>query len=51
MHMNLKPNKHRIISFNTTIMASLGFIIVVTSHPPLIKGGGGGTKLFARKGG
>ena len=53
MHMNLKPNKHRIISFNTTIMASLGFIIVVTPPPPhLIKGGGGGgTKLFARKGG
>ena len=43
MHMNLKPNKHRIISFNTTIMASLGFIIVVTSPPPfLLKGGGGG---------
>ena len=50
MHMNLKPNKHKIISFNTTTMASLGFIIVVTS-PPLLKGGGGGTKFFARKGG
>ena len=30
MYMNLKPNKHKIISFNTTIMASLGFI-----GPPL----------------
>ena len=28
--MNLKPNKHKIISFNTTTMASLGFIA-----PPL----------------
>ena len=26
--MNLKPNKHKIISFNTTTMTSLGFIIV-----------------------
>ena len=26
MYMNLKPNKHKIISFNTTTMASLGFI-------------------------
>ena len=26
MHMNLKPNKHKRISFNTTTMASLGFI-------------------------
>ena len=43
MHMNLKPNKHKIISFNTTNMTSLGFIIVGTSHPspPLIKGGRG----------
>ena len=24
--MNLKPNKHKRISFNTTTMASLGFI-------------------------
>ena len=31
MHMNLKPNKRKIISFNTTTMASLGFIIVVTT--------------------
>ena len=26
MYMNLKPNKHKIISFNTTTMTSLGFI-------------------------
>ena len=26
MYMNLKPNKHKIISFNITTMASLGFI-------------------------
>ena len=26
MHMNLKPNKHKRISFNTTTMATLGFI-------------------------
>ena len=26
MYMNLKPNKHKRISFNTTTMASLGFI-------------------------
>ena len=25
--MNLKPNKHKRISFNTTPMASLGFIV------------------------
>ena len=30
MYMNLKPNKHKRISFNTTTMASLGFI-----GPPL----------------
>ena len=30
MYMNLKPNKHKRISFNTTIMTSLGFI-----RPPL----------------
>ena len=33
MYTNLKPNKHKIISFNTTIMASLGFIVV--GIPPL----------------
>ena len=27
MYMNLKPNKHKIISFNTTTLTSLGFII------------------------
>ena len=26
MYMNLKPNKHKTISFSTTTMASLGFI-------------------------
>ena len=31
MHMNLKPNKHKIISFNTTL---LGFIIVGTPLGP-----------------
>ena len=30
MYMNLKPNKHKRIYFNTTTMASLGFIA-----PPL----------------
>ena len=30
MYMNLKPNQHKIISFNTTIMTSLVFI-----GPPL----------------
>ena len=30
MYMNLKPNQHKRISFNTTIMTSLGFI-----GPPL----------------
>ena len=41
--MNLKPNKHEIISFNTTTMTSLGFIIVGPPPPPppfLLKGGG-----------
>ena len=32
--MNLKLNKHKLISFNTTTMRSLGFIIVATSPPP-----------------
>ena len=31
MYMNLKPNKRKRISFNTTTMASLGFI----APPPL----------------
>ena len=26
MYMNLKPNKHKRISFNTTTMTSFGFI-------------------------
>ena len=34
MYMNLKPNKHKIISFSTTTMTSLGFIIVGTPPPP-----------------
>ena len=33
MYMNLKPNQHKIISFNTTTMTSLGFI-----DPPKILG-------------
>ena len=33
MYMNLKPNKHKGISFNTMTMASLGFI-----YPPKILG-------------
>ena len=33
MYMNLKPNKHKIISFNTT-MTFLGFIIVGTPPSP-----------------
>ena len=33
MYMNLKPNKHKRISFNTATMASLGFI-----GPPKILG-------------
>ena len=37
MNMNRKPNKHKIISFNTIPMTSLGFIIVVLP-PPFIKG-------------
>ena len=32
MYMNLNPNKHKIISFNTTTMASLGFL----APPPKI---------------
>ena len=33
MYMNIKPNQHKRISFNTTIMTSLGFI-----HSPKILG-------------
>ena len=46
MYMNLKPNKHKIISFSTTTMTSLGFIIVVTPPPPFIKGGWRGVQNF-----
>ena len=43
MYINLKPNKHKIISFNTTTMASLEFIIAgpPPPPPPLIKWGVG----------
>ena len=34
MHMNLKLNKHKRISFNTTSMASLGFIGTLKFSPP-----------------
>ena len=47
MYMNLKPNKHRIISFNTRTMTSLGFIIVGTfPPPPILKGEGQGVQIF-----
>ena len=37
MYMNLKPNKHKRISFNTTTVASLGFIgPPLNSAPPPI---------------
>ena len=63
MYMSLKPSKHKIISFNTTTMTSLGLIIVgppPLPSPTLIKGGGGydlpkieslggATQFFARK--
>ena len=43
MYMNLKRSKHKIISFNTTAMTSMGFIIVGTPHPPTpYKRAGGG---------
>ena len=62
MYINLKPNKHKIISFNTTTITSLGFIIV--EPPPRgwkggsrtfpkiesLEGGREGTKFFAREG-
>ena len=35
MHMNLKPNKHKRISFNTMTMASLGFIGTNFRYIPL----------------
>ena len=47
MYMNLKRSKHKIISFNTTAMTSMGFIIVGTPHPPppYKRAGGGGMTL------
>ena len=42
MYVNLKPNKHKRISFNTTTMASLGFTIV----GPQLDGGGMGVVGF-----
>ena len=35
MYMNLKPNKHKGISFNTTTMVSLRFIVPT---PPKVLG-------------
>ena len=35
MYMNLKPNQHKIISFNTTTMTSLGFIAPPLNLAPL----------------
>ena len=34
MYMNLKPNKHKRISINTTTMASWGFIGPPKIYPP-----------------
>ena len=50
MYMNLKPNKHKIISFNTTTMTSLGFIIVVTLPSTLNKGGWGVQNFLPERG-
>ena len=36
MYMNLKPNKHKRISFNTTTMISLGFIAPSKILGPLL---------------
>ena len=36
MYMNLKPNKHKRISFNTTAMISLGFIAPSKILGPLL---------------
>ena len=33
MYMNLKPNQHKRMSFNTTTMTSLGFI---APHPKIL---------------
>ena len=45
MYMNLKLNKHK-ISFNTTMMTLLGFIIEDLLKIELLGGGGGGYELF-----
>ena len=37
MYMNLKPNQHKRISFNTTTMTSLGFIASPPPPPPTPK--------------
>ena len=34
MYMNVKPNKHKIIYFNTTTMAPLEFIAPAPPPPP-----------------
>ena len=59
--MNLKPNKHKRISFNTTTMTSLGFIgpplkfsspppnSVFCSSPPPLKLGGGAVTMIVLK--
>ena len=55
MYMNLKPNQHKRISFNTATMTSLGFIGPPPKilGPPLnlsphqIIGGGGGATMQA----
>ena len=36
MYMNLKPNQHKRISFNTTTMTSLGFIEFVEEKANLL---------------
>ena len=38
MYMNLKPNQHKIMSFNTITMTSLGFIAPLPPPPPKILG-------------
>ena len=58
MYMNLKPNQHKRISFNTTTMTSLGFIgppknLVPPNYfglkflgPPRKLGGGGSATMI-----
>ena len=38
MHVNLKPNKHKIISFNTTTTASFSLGFIAAPPPPKILG-------------